>query len=46
MYDQTMTLYYINIGALALVGVAVAHEIFQMARYIYAAGQGTAPIAK
>jgi hypothetical protein len=46
MYDQTMTLYYANIGALALVGTAVAHEIFQMARYIYASGQGAAPIVK
>jgi hypothetical protein len=46
LYDQTMTLYYINIGALALVGTAVAHEIFQMARYIYTSTQGAAPIVK
>jgi hypothetical protein len=46
LYDQTMTLYYINIGTLALVGTAVAHEIFQMARYIYTSTQGAAPIVK
>jgi hypothetical protein len=46
MYDQTMMFYYVNIGALALVGTAVAHEIFQMARYIYTAGQGAAPIVR
>jgi hypothetical protein len=46
MYDQVTTLYYINIGALALVGTAVAHEIFQMARYIYTSTQGAAPIVK
>jgi hypothetical protein len=46
MYDQTMTLYYVNIGALALVGAAIAHEIFQMARYIYTSTQGATPIVK
>jgi hypothetical protein len=46
MYDQTMDLYYINLGGMALVGVAVAHEIFQMVRYLYVSGQDAAPIVK
>jgi hypothetical protein len=46
MFEQTQNLYYINIGAMVLVGVAVAHEIFQMARYIYVSGQGAAPIIR
>jgi hypothetical protein len=46
MYDKVSTLYYINIGGIALVSVAVAHEIFQMARYIYTSGQDAAPIRR
>jgi hypothetical protein len=46
MFVQTQNLYYINIGAIALAGAAVAYEIFQMARYIYTSGQDAAPIVK
>jgi hypothetical protein len=43
-YNQTNRLYYISGGAIILLGVAVAHEFFQMGRYIYASGQDAAPI--
>jgi hypothetical protein len=45
-YNQVNTLYYVNIGTLVLVGAAVAHEAFQMGRYIYASSQDAAPIRR
>jgi hypothetical protein len=46
MYNDTVELYYWNLGGLALVGVAIAHEIFQMTRYIYTSGLDAAPMVK
>lgn len=46
LYNQAMALYYINFGALALIGAAAAYDIFQLVRYIYISGQDAAPIIK
>jgi hypothetical protein len=46
LYNQAMTFYYINIGALTLLGAAVTYDIFQLVRYIYISGQDAAPIIK
>lgn len=46
LYDQAMTLYYLNIGALVLIGAAAAYDIFQLVRYIYISGQDAAPIIR
>jgi hypothetical protein len=45
-YNQAKTLSYVSIGAWALVGTAVAHEIFQMVRYLYTSNQDAAPIRR
>jgi hypothetical protein len=39
-------MYRISQGAWAALGVVVAHEIFQMARYLYTATEDTTPVAK
>jgi hypothetical protein len=46
MYEQTMKLYYVNLGTLALVITAAAYDIFQLSRYIYISGQGAVPIRR
>jgi TolB-like protein len=46
LYDSTVQLWYISSGAIIALGVAVAHEIFQMGRYLYTATEGAVPIVK
>jgi hypothetical protein len=46
LYNQAMGLYYINIGALTLIGAAVVYDVFQLVRYIYISGQDAAPIIR
>lgn len=46
LFDQTMKLYYINIGAMALVLTAAAYDIFQLTRYLYIAGQDAVPVER
>jgi hypothetical protein len=43
---STEQLYYISTGAIILVGAAVAHEIFHMARYMHTATEDVTPIIK
>ncbi|MDR0291012.1 MAG: hypothetical protein LBI06_08770 [Treponema sp.] len=45
-FDSTQRMYYISMGAVALAGVAVAYEIFRMARYMYTATENVTPIVK
>jgi hypothetical protein len=46
LYNQTRAISYTSIGALVLLGAAVAYDAFQLVRYIYISGQDTAPIVK
>ena len=45
-YNSTKRLEYISTGAIIAVAVAVGHEIFQMARYMYTATEDVTPITK
>ena len=45
-FDKTNNVYYFSIGAVVATGVAVAHEIFQIARYLYTATGNATPIVK
>jgi hypothetical protein len=45
-YSDTQRLYYITMGAAITVGVAVAYEIFQIARYLYIATEDATPIVR
>jgi hypothetical protein len=42
---QTVTMYYVSTGALIAAGLAVAHEIYQIGRYVYIANKGS-PIVR
>jgi formylmethanofuran dehydrogenase subunit E-like metal-binding protein len=44
--SQYSTMNYIYIGSLAVAGLAVAHEIFQMVRYINIANKDATPYVK
>jgi hypothetical protein len=46
LYHQTLNLYYVYIGALALVGAVAVYDIFQLTRYLYIAGQDAVPIKR
>jgi len=45
-YDATRQLYYISMGTVIAVGVAIGHEIFHMGRYMYTATDDLTPIVK
>jgi len=45
-YKDYNNMWYIYGGALAAVAVAVAHEIFQMGRYVYTANKGSTAVVK
>jgi hypothetical protein len=45
-YNDTERLFYISIGSMILVGAAVAHEIIQMARYLYISTEDATPVVK
>jgi hypothetical protein len=45
-YNDTKRMYYMSTGALALLGVAIAYEIFQMYRYITTSTEGTTFIVR
>jgi hypothetical protein len=45
-YSDTQRMYYISTGAVALLGVAIAYEIFRMYRYVSIATEGTTRIVK
>jgi hypothetical protein len=45
-YDSNTRMYYIRMGSIIALGVAVAFDIFFMSRYIYSANRGAASIAK
>jgi hypothetical protein len=46
MYDRAQFMYYLNIGAMAAVGVAVITEFIMMGRYMYIAGSDAPPIVR
>jgi hypothetical protein len=45
-YDSTQQLYYISMGTVIAVGVAIGHEIFHIGRYMYTATEDATPIIK
>ncbi|MDR2133686.1 MAG: hypothetical protein LBP27_01165 [Treponema sp.] len=45
-FEDTERLWYISMGSLVLVGAAVAHEIIQMARYLYVATEDATPLVR
>ncbi|MDR2480425.1 MAG: hypothetical protein LBD48_14100 [Treponema sp.] len=45
-FTTARSTYYISVGTIALVGVAVAYEVFQMARYLYTATEDATPVVK
>jgi hypothetical protein len=45
-YDATRQLYYISMGTVIAVGVAIGHEIFHIGRYMYTSTEDVTPIIK
>jgi hypothetical protein len=45
-FDSNTRMYYISMGSIIALGVAVAFDIFFMSRYIYSANRGATPIVK
>ena len=44
--NDNVRLYYVSMGTVIAVSVAVAYEIFHIGRYVYIANKGSTPIAK
>jgi hypothetical protein len=45
-YDATRQLYFISMGTVIAVGVAISHEIFHIGRYMYTSTENVTPIIK
>jgi hypothetical protein len=45
-YESNRRMYYISMGAVIAASVAVAYEIFQIARYVYIATEDNTPVVK
>ena len=45
-YEDTRQLYYISMGTMIAVGVAIGHEIFHIGRYMYTATEDVTPIIR
>jgi len=45
-YDSTEQLYYLSMGSLIALGVALGHNFFQLGRYLYTATEDLTPVIK
>ena len=43
---ENRSMYYVSMGTVIVVGLAVGYEIFQMVRYLHTATEDTTPIIK